>query len=173
MSDESTPAHGSASEEVQACTVHPAPPPMERRSFLIWIASAVLAAGGLFMGATVVQALMPPDRSIDGKTKVGTLVVGKVADLKAGVPVTVDYGDDVLFLVKESDTKVAVLSQSCPHVGCKLFFNADKKQFDCPCHSSSFSMDGVRLGGPAPRNMYGANFQIVNGDIVVSGVQSA
>jgi Rieske Fe-S protein len=173
VSDETRPVDGSVSEEVQACTVHPAPPPMERRSFLVWIATAVLAAGGLFMGATVVQALMPPGRTIDGKTKVGTISVGKLADLKVDTPVNVEYGDDVLFLVKKSDNKVEVLSQACPHVGCKLSFNSSNKQFDCPCHASSFSIDGVRLGGPAPRNMYGANFEVVNGEIIVSGVQSA
>jgi Rieske Fe-S protein len=125
------------------------------------------------MGATVVQALMPPARSIDGKTKVGTLAVAKLSELKIGTPVLVDYGDDVLFLVKESDSQVAVLSQSCPHVGCKLHFNESSKQFDCPCHASSFSLDGKRLGGPAPRDMYGASFEVRNGEIVVSGVQSS
>jgi Rieske Fe-S protein len=125
------------------------------------------------MGATVVQALLPPSRSIDGKTKVGTVAVAKLADLKVGAPALVDYGDDVLFLIKQSDTKVTVLSQTCPHVGCKLHFNDASKQFDCPCHASSFTIDGVRLGGPAPRNMYGANFEISNGEIVVSGVESA
>jgi len=125
------------------------------------------------MGATVVQALMPPSRSIDGKTKVGTISVGKLADLKVDTPVNVDYGDDVLFLVKKSDDKVEVLSQACPHVGCKLMFNDKSSQFDCPCHASSFTIDGVRIGGPAPRNMYGANFELVNGEIIVSGVQSA
>jgi Rieske Fe-S protein len=159
-------------EVAPACQIHPAPGAMERRSFLVWLAGAVLAIGGLFMGATVVQALMPPPRSIDGKTKVGTLVVGKVADLQVGKPVLAQYGDVDLFLVKESPTKVAVLSQTCPHVGCKLSFNDKTSQFDCPCHASHFSIEGKKLGGPAPRDMYGADFQVVNGEIVVSGVQA-
>ena len=153
-----------------ACTIHPAPPPMERRGFLVWLAGIVLAVGGILMGATVVQALVPPARSIDGKTKVGKLVVGTVAELQVGKPVLANYGDVVLYLVKKSATQVSVLSQTCPHVGCKLAFNTAKKQFDCPCHASSFSLDGVKLGGPAPRNMYSADFEITNGQIVVSGV---
>jgi Rieske Fe-S protein len=144
---------------------------MERRSFLVWLASIGLAAGGLFMGATVVQALMPPGRSIDGKTKVGTISVGKIADLQVGKPTLVEYGDDVLFLIKKSDKDVAVLSQTCPHVGCKVSFNAGTKQFDCPCHASSFSIDGKRLGGPAPRGLYEAAFEVVNGEIMVSGIK--
>ena len=122
------------------------------------------------MGATVVQALMPPSRSIDGKTKVGTIAIAKVADLQIGKPVLADYGDDVLFLVKKSATRIAVLSQTCPHVGCKLSFNDKTNEFDCPCHASSFSIDGKKLKGPAPRDMYAADFQVVNGEVVVSGI---
>jgi Rieske Fe-S protein len=174
----STPEAHSAAEQVSAsdtplaCSIHAAPPPMERRGFLVWLASAALALGGLFMGATVVQALMPPARSIDGKTKVGTVAIAKMADLQVGKPVLADYGDDVLYLVKKSATQVAVLSQSCPHVGCKLSFNGATKQFDCPCHASHFSIDGKKLGGPAPRDMIPAIFEIRDGQIVVSGISA-
>lgn len=143
---------------------------MERRGFLVSLASVALAISGVFMGATVVQALMPPARSIDGKTKVGTLAIARVSDLQIGKPVLADYGDDVLFLIKTSATKVNVLSQTCPHVGCKLSFNDKTNQFDCPCHASHFSIDGKKLGGPAPRDMYAGDFQIVNGEVVVSGI---
>ena len=156
--------------EWPACQIHPAPAPMERRSFLVWLASAVLALAALFTGATVVQALVPPNRSIDGKTKVGKLAVGKLDALPIGKPVTANYGDNVLFLVRKSANEVVVLSQTCPHVGCKLAFNAATKQFDCPCHASHFSLYGKKLGGPAPRDMYAADFTVVNGEIVVSGI---
>jgi Rieske Fe-S protein len=167
-----SPAEDDERGDYPACSLHGAPPPMERKGFLVMLASIALAVGGLFMGATVVQALMPPSRSIDGKTKVGKLAVAKIADIPADKPLLADYGDDVLYLVKKSPTEVIVLSQTCPHVGCKLAFNASTKQFDCPCHASSFSIDGVKLSGPAPRNMYGAEFEIVNGEVVVSGIKA-
>jgi Rieske Fe-S protein len=173
--DEPMPAEQPAPAEQTeplACSIHAAPPPMERRSFLVWMAGIVLAIGGVFMGATVVQALVPPARSIDGKTKVGTVAVAKVSELLTGKPTTVAYGDDVLFIVKKTPTQIVVLSQTCPHVGCKLAFNDGTKQFDCPCHASHFTIDGVKLGGPAPRNMYGADFKIENNEVVVSGIQS-
>jgi len=144
---------------------------MERRSFLVWAAGVSLGVSALFMGATVVQAIMPPSRSIDGKTKVGKAAVAKMADLKVDVPVLADYGDDVVFVVKKSDTEVSVFDAACPHVRCTLQFNANLKQFDCPCHASSFDINGVRLGGPAPRNMYVGYFAITNGEVVVSGLE--
>ncbi|MDR3686432.1 MAG: Rieske 2Fe-2S domain-containing protein [Coriobacteriia bacterium] len=159
-------------EEVLACSIHAAPPPMERRSFLVWIASGLLAIGGVLAGATVVEALVPPSRSIDGKTKVGRVAVAKLADLQVGKPVATDYGDDVLWVIKTSPTQVAVLNQACPHVGCKLSFNPNTKHFDCPCHASHFAMDGKRIDGPAPRNMDPAAFEIVNGEVIVSSAKA-
>lgn len=171
MSSNSSSIRERAPEEPATCPIEGTPPPMERRSFLVWLASIGLAASGLFTGATVAQALMPPARSIDGKTKVGTLSVGRLSDLQVGKPVLVEYGDDALFLIKKSTNDVAVLSQTCPHVGCKVAFNAATMNFDCPCHASSFSIDGKRLGGPAPRGLYEAAFEVVDGEIRVSGIK--
>jgi Rieske Fe-S protein len=161
-----------APEAAPGCRIDQQPEPMPRRSFLVWLASALLAISGLSAGAVVVEGLIPPDRSIDGKTKAGRMVVGRVADLQLRKPASVDYGDDVLFLVKTSATQVVVLSQTCPHVGCKVKFNGASQQFDCPCHASHFSIDGKRLGGPSPRDMFSADFQVVDGEIVVSGIQA-
>jgi len=159
-------------EEPLACSIHAAPPAMERRSFLVWLASGLLAIGGVLATATVVQALVPPSRSIDGKTKVGRVSVAKLSSLQVGKPVATDYGDDVLWIVKTSPTNVLVLNQACPHVGCKLSFNDKTKQFDCPCHASHFSMDGKRIDGPAPRNMDPAAFEVVNGEVIVSAAKA-
>lgn len=168
MSEPIRPADNDAS-----ASAHPAvPPPMDRRSFLVWAAAASLGASVLFMGATVVQAIMPPDRSIEGKTKMGKLAIAKVANLKVGVPVLAEYGDDVLFVIKHDEATYSVFDAACPHVRCKLGFNAKTTNFDCPCHTSSFTIRGKKIMGPAPRDMIPANFEIVGGDVVVSGIQA-
>ena len=50
---------------------------------------------------------------------------------------------------------VRVLSAVCPHLGCSVGFNAANKGFYCPCHKSSFSLDGAILDpkSPSPRAM--------------------
>lgn len=159
-------------QPVLACELHPAPPPMDRRSFLVGLAGVSLGAGALFAGATVIQAVMPPSRSIDGKTKVGKLPVASLADLQTGKPVLVEYGDDVVFVTKTGPNSVNVLNAACPHVGCKLSFNQATKQFDCPCHASHFDINGKKLGGPAPRDMVSADFQIVGGQVVVASFKA-
>jgi Rieske Fe-S protein len=145
---------------------------MARRDFLVWAAGLSLGATALFVGATVAQAVMPPPRSIEGKTKVGKLAVAKVSDLQPEKPVLVEYGDDVLFVAKTTGDKIVVFDAACPHVRCKLFWNEKTKQFDCPCHASSFSITGKKLGGPAPRDMVSAVYVVEDGQVVVSGFKS-
>ena len=142
----------------------------DRRSFLKWIATASIGTTAVFSGSMVSTAVMPPGRSIEGKTKVGKLAVGRVDELEAEVPVLVEYGDDVLFLVKKTDDTINVMDAACPHVACKLHWETDHKRFACPCHESFFSIDGVLDGGPAPRDMFKAEFEIVDGEIVVSEI---
>jgi len=56
-------------------------------------------------------------------------------------------------LVYKKEKEVVVYSAHCTHMGCILNIDASKERFVCPCHSSEFSYDGVRLKGPAKRNL--------------------
>ena len=42
----------------------------------------------------------------------------------------------------------------CPHAGCFVGYSTERKVFQCPCHTSSFQLDGSRiLPSPSPRDM--------------------
>ncbi len=40
-------------------------------------------------------------------------------------------------------------SARCPHLSCVVQWNATEKSFDCPCHGSRFTKEGVVINGPA------------------------
>ncbi|MDX1944104.1 MAG: Rieske 2Fe-2S domain-containing protein [Pirellulaceae bacterium] len=50
--------------------------------------------------------------------------------------------------------EVTCLNAICPHAGCFVAYAAERKLFQCPCHTSSFLLDGERiLPSPSPRDM--------------------
>jgi Rieske Fe-S protein len=50
--------------------------------------------------------------------------------------------------------KVTCFNAICPHAGCFVAYSTDRNVFQCPCHTSSFQLDGARnLPSPSPRDM--------------------
>lgn len=68
-----------------------------------------------------------------------------------------------LHFVKKNGIKVAIYQDEkgnihkvvpiCPHMKCGLIFNEIEKTWDCPCHSSRFTLDGICLKGPSTKNI--------------------
>ncbi|MEY8355896.1 FAD-dependent oxidoreductase [Lachnospiraceae bacterium 54-53] len=42
---------------------------------------------------------------------------------------------------------------NCPHMGCRLCWNRYDKKWECPCHGSSFEINGKISSGPAQQNI--------------------
>jgi len=53
--------------------------------------------------------------------------------------------------VKKPKQAVVAFAPQCTHLGCGYHWDEQKQYFVCPCHSSTFSIDGEVLSGPAPR----------------------
>ena len=41
----------------------------------------------------------------------------------------------------------------CPHLGCALKWNKAEHTWDCPCHGSRFTKDGILIDNPATGNL--------------------
>jgi Rieske Fe-S protein len=55
--------------------------------------------------------------------------------------------------VGKRSSGLTALSATCPHAGCGIDYDEGAKKFVCPCHNSTFALDGSRLSGPSPRDM--------------------
>lgn len=55
------------------------------------------------------------------------------------------------WVVKLDNQHVVAYAPMCTHLACAYHWDEQQKIFVCPCHGSTFSMDGKVLGGPAPR----------------------
>jgi menaquinol-cytochrome c reductase iron-sulfur subunit len=49
--------------------------------------------------------------------------------------------------------RVVAFTSECPHLGCAVNLGADGKSFLCPCHTSSFDLDGKPRNQVPPRAM--------------------
>ena len=153
----------------------------ERRDFLVG-ASAV-AAGTLAMlapiGAAVVSLLDPLRREKVSSEMV--LVARTSAIPEDGSPrkftVTADrtdawaaYDDSPVGAVylRRSGDEVRALNVVCPHAGCFVGVAKDNSRFSCPCHLSSFDLDGAvdDPTSPSPRDMDTLDVEVRNGDEV-------
>lgn len=75
--------------------------------------------------------------------------------------------EDRIIIVKE-ESEIRFLSSKCTHLGCKINSIEDEKLI-CPCHGSSFSLNGKNIKGPADKALVvlGYTIDVANGDYVV------
>ncbi|APZ92046.1 ubiquinol-cytochrome c reductase iron-sulfur subunit [Fuerstiella marisgermanici] len=58
-----------------------------------------------------------------------------------------------VWLRKQPDGSVIAFNSICPHLGCSVNYRRSDDDFFCPCHTSSFDLDGTKTNEVPPRNM--------------------
>jgi len=58
---------------------------------------------------------------------------------------------ETAWLSKTAENKLIAFSPWCTHLGCAYRWEANRKEFSCPCHGSRFAKDGEVIAGPATR----------------------
>ena len=106
---------------------------------LVSIEFATVISGFLFSGKQDEKQL-EPKRLIDAGD-VNSFPVNSVTPFRGGR----------FFLARLIDGGFIAMSLRCTHLGCSINWNEEKKIFVCPCHSSSFKINGDVLSPPAPR----------------------
>ena len=103
------------------------------------------------------------------------VMVGRVADLPADRPQRVSLTltergslvdrtvQKVVWLRRNPDGSVQVLSGACPHMNCTVAWKPEQDGFDCACHVSNFDSSGKVVSGPSPRALDSLEQQVQNG----------
>ncbi|QNJ93610.1 Rieske (2Fe-2S) protein [Mycolicibacterium fluoranthenivorans] len=131
----------------------------------------VLAGAGIGLGATAIaacsgsgQKAAPPATESSAGTSApgqaaGTLATTSQVPVGSGVIV-----DDVV-LTQPAAGVFKGLSTVCTHAGCAVSSVADGK-ITCPCHGSTFDLDGAVLKGPATKPLATVAVTVQGQDIV-------
>jgi nitrite reductase/ring-hydroxylating ferredoxin subunit len=138
----------------QAPVDHPRWAPRRRQVVIGGSVAAASAAAGLVVGRNLLapterpQAAPPTQGELEPNS--GTWrTVGASADLPDGGALAFDLGS-VNGFVHRTDTKLEAVSGVCTHQGCKLWLDAPESKLRCPCHTTSFSLEGQTLTHQLP-----------------------
>ena len=139
-----------------------------------------------FAAASFVAFLWPSGTGGFG----GAVPVGKLDTIKAGIGLgggffyaaearswITEYPSEALPLARAAyppavlstmEQGIVVLSQKCPHLGCRVPECATSQWFECQCHGSQYNRVGEKKGGPAPRGLDHHPATIApNGDVTI------
>lgn len=146
---------------------------MNRREFMTWAGAGLLAT-------SLPVALAACSSSVTTKSEPSVLPVpgalpedgamrpiASLTDLKPGVPFEGKI-DGKPFAISGNPSKpesIVAVNPSCTHKGCITPWNAETKQFVCPCHGASFDDSGKVLKGPADKPLASYAITVKDGKI--------
>lgn len=76
-----------------------------------------------------------------------------IGDLKPRDGAIATIGGKKVALYKDEGEVIHAFTAVCPHMGCVLQWNGSERSFDCPCHGSRFTCQGVVVNGPAKEDL--------------------
>jgi len=145
------------SHEAQHQSVEVSP---TRRAFYIGFINGATGLIGLALAVPAAIYLLFPPRLRKGQQWVEA---ADLSTIPTGTPTEVSFARTrvdgwkvtkekaTAWVVKKPNNEVVAFLPQCTHLGCAYHWDDPSHTFACPCHTSSFSIDGQVLGGPAPR----------------------
>jgi cytochrome b6-f complex iron-sulfur subunit len=103
------------------------------------------ALGAAWLGTWVQSRLFPSTDT----TAEAQPVSFPLAELPVGSTKTILYGGTSVLVLRTRES-LRAFSLVCTHLGCIVEWEANKKEFRCPCHDGRFDEFGEVLAGPPP-----------------------
>lgn len=142
---------------------------LSRRSLLGTAGAGAVAAVAAFVGYRL-RDLLPPGQQVLAPPGATWLAAAPLAEVPPGHVVT--YSTSAMRILITNDAgAVRALSGTCTHLGCAL--QPGSGQIDCPCHATSFRLDGEVFHHnlpAAPPPLPIVRSRVVDGEIEVYAV---
>jgi menaquinol-cytochrome c reductase iron-sulfur subunit len=153
-------------------------PVQNRRSFLeVWVVLGSALVGSLLAVPLIRFAVFPLLRRT---TELKSSPLGPLADFSSLTEpvlrtVQIEQVDGwrksitekAVYITKDQHGQLRVLTSVCPHLGCTVPWNKERKQFVCPCHGGTYMLDGTYVSGPALRGMDTLETSVADGQLMV------
>lgn len=117
---------------------------LHRRSILSWL--FLLASLLASFGTSVLYALrfLYPARARVRRE----LFVATADAIAVGQSLEFVLPSGAKVAVTRTAAGLVALSNTCPHLGCKVHWESEKSRFFCPCHEGAFDPAGKPIAGP-------------------------
>jgi Rieske Fe-S protein len=121
------------------------------------------AGAGLFL-AGCSTAAEPSSGADPGGPAAGT-VLGPASEVPVGSAVI--YGAEGVVVTRPTDGNFAAFSTVCPHQGCEIS-RVEDASVVCPCHGSTFALDGAVIEGPAETGLEARQVSVEDGQLTLA-----
>ena len=126
-----------------------------RRGFLAHAAMSIGMIASYGTGAVYALQFLFPRKK---ETRYRRLSVVSLEQLqKDGSKTFKDLAGNKIVLVN-TEQGLKAMSTTCPHLGCKVYWEPENLRFFCPCHDGVFDVNGHVVSGPPTRAL--DNYQV-------------
>jgi len=73
-----------------------------------------------------------------------------------------------LIVINTGGGKFSVLSSTCTHAGCTVYYNSGSGKIECPCHGSIFTTSGSVVIGPASTALRSYSSSVVGNILTIT-----
>lgn len=155
---------------------------INRRVFHLSVIYGLWTVIGAAMSIPAAVYLLFPPRA---KKKPEWVDVGDLAQIRVNTPEEVVFRrmrvdgwkvtseKSTAWVVRTSERDVVAFAPQCTHLGCAYHWDEQNKEFLCPCHTSTFALDGRVLAGPAPRPLDRFNIKVDGSKLWLGDVQKS
>ncbi len=149
-------------------------PSMSRRQLLNFLTGSVVAT---VVGVAVVPAakfFSPPSETTEGGGMIAKDILGNpiparqiLAEISGTRALVAGLAGEPTYLTIQEDGTLHPwgIVNNCTHLGCTFPWNGIDEEFQCPCHGSRYSDQGVVLRGPANRPLKLVHVSVVGDSI--------
>jgi menaquinol-cytochrome c reductase iron-sulfur subunit len=148
----------------------------EFSSIAIWSIGGLITAA---FGLPAVAYIIGP--ALQNRDTQNWLPLGAVSKIELGVPTLfkvkvqrktgwIVNEDEISVYVRTDDGRTfTAMSNVCTHLGCRVRWAGDQKQFFCPCHNGVFDEAGNVVSGPPPKPLNQYEVKVENGQLSILG----
>lgn len=138
----------------------PHAPALSRRAVVVGGAAALGGAGLLAAGCSSA----PPAETTAPAAAAGT-VIGPASEVPVGSAAI--FADQGVVVTQATAGSYAAFSTACPHAGCSVA-TVEGTNIVCPCHGSTFSLDGSVTRGPAQTGLEPREVTVAGDEITLA-----